>query len=207
MEKEITDEYPERDKKGVTFQSLKRITYWDFILAIRKEVQGRMETLMIVLFGIGVGYAILSAVVGDVFGLELHAGELPFLSPTIIATFATVFGGVGYMLFRNTGWSSLPVASLSLLVALGVSSAVLFLVVIPLQAAQKGEAKSVKMMIGLEAEVVTTIEASRLGEIVYEQGGTRHSAPAKTNGGEPIPSGAQVRIVGELAGTFVVEKS
>jgi len=165
-----------------------------------------METLMIVLFGIGVGYAILSAVVGDVFGLDVHTGELPFLSPTIIATFMTVFGGVGYMLHHNTGWAALPVASLSLLVALGVSSAVLFLVVIPLQAAQKGTAMSAKEMIGYEAEVVTTIEVSRLGEIVYEQGGTRHSAPAKTIGDAAIPHGSQVRIVAELAGTFVVEK-
>ncbi|TVX97328.1 hypothetical protein [Cohnella terricola] len=165
-----------------------------------------METLLIVLFGIGVGYAVLSAVVGDIFGLDVHTGEHPFLSPTIIATFLTVFGGVGYMLLHNTGWSAVLIAGLSLLVALGVSSVVLFLVVIPLQAAQKGMAMSAKQMIGLEAEVVTSIEVSRLGEIVYEQGGSRHSAPAKSTGSEAIPYGAQVRIVDELAGTFVVEK-
>jgi len=161
---------------------------------------------LIVLFGIGVGYAVLSAVVGDVFGLDVHAGEHPYLSPTIIATFLTVFGGVGYMLLHNTGWSAVPIAALALLIALGVSSVVLFLVVIPLQAAQKGTALSAKMMIGLEAKVVTSIEASRLGEIVYEQGGRRHSAPAKAMGAESIPHGAQVRIVDELAGTFVVER-
>jgi len=165
-----------------------------------------LETLLIVLFGIGVGYAILTAIVGDLFGLEYHTGELPFLSPTIIATFLTVFGGIGYMLLHNTHWTSFPVACLSLLIALGVSSIVLFLVVIPLQAAEKGTALSAKAMIGLEAKVVTSIEASRLGEIVYEQGGTRHSAPAKAFEDSIIPQGAQVRIVDELAGTFVVEK-
>jgi membrane-bound ClpP family serine protease len=162
--------------------------------------------MMIVLFAIGAGYAILSAVVGDVFGLEMHAGELPFLSPTIIATFLTVFGGVGYMLLRNTGLTPVPVASLSLLAAIGVSSIVLFMVVIPLQAAQKGTAKSSKEMIGLEAKVIISIEALRMGEIVYEQGGTRHSAPAKAIEDATIPQGAQVRIVDEMAGTFVVEK-
>jgi len=166
-----------------------------------------LETLMIALFGIGVGYAVLTAVVGDLFGLDVHTGDLPFLSPTIIATFLTVFGGVGYMLLRNTGWSALPVASLSLLIALGISSVVLFLVVIPLQAAQKGSARSAKEMIGLKAEVATSIEGSRLGEIVYEQGGARHSAPAKTYGQASIPQGSQVRIIDEIAGTFVVEEA
>jgi hypothetical protein len=165
-----------------------------------------VETLVLVLFAIGVGYAVLSLIVGDVFGLEFHAGELPFLSPTIIATFLTVFGGIGYMLLHNTGWSAVPVAGLSLLTALGVSSAVLFLVVIPLHAAQKGTVLSAKGMIGHEARVITSIEALRLGEIVYEQGGTRHSAPAKAIEEAIIPQGTQVRIVGESAGTFVVEK-
>ncbi|BBI32413.1 hypothetical protein [Cohnella abietis] len=165
-----------------------------------------METVLIVLFGIGVGYAIISAVVGDLFGLEMHTGDLPFLSPTIIATFLTVFGGVGYMLLHNTSWSALSVAGLSMVVALGVSSLVLFLVVIPLHAAQKGTALSAKAMIGLEAKVVTSIEALRLGEIVYEQGGTRHSAPAKAIEDAVIPQGTQVRILDEMAGTFVVEK-
>jgi hypothetical protein len=165
-----------------------------------------VETLVLVLFAIGVGYAVLSLIVGDVFGLEFHTGELPFLSPTIIATFLTVFGGIGYMLLHNTGWSAMAVAGLSLLTALGVSSVVLFLVVIPLHAAQKGTALSAKGMIGLDARVIISIEALRLGEIVYEQGGTRLSAPAKALGEAIIPHGTQVRIVGETAGTFIVEK-
>jgi hypothetical protein len=165
-----------------------------------------METLLIILFAIGVGYAILSAVVGDVFGLEYHTGDLPFLSPTIIATFITVFGGMGYLLLHNTEWSTLFVTGLSVLIALAVSSAVLFLVVIPLYGAQKGVAISAKAMIGCEAKVITSIDGFRLGEIVYEQGGTRHSAPAKGLIDRSIPYGSQVRIVDELAGTFVVEE-
>lgn len=165
-----------------------------------------METLLMVLFMIGVGYAVLSAIVGDVFGLEFHAGELPFLSPTIIATFLTVFGGVGYMLLQSTSWSALVVASLSLLIATGISTTVLFLVVIPLQSAQKGVALSAKDMIGREAKVITSIEGSRVGEIMYEQGGTRHSAPARGLKENTIQYGSSVTIVDELAGTFVVEK-
>ncbi|WP_372662098.1 hypothetical protein [Cohnella sp.] len=165
-----------------------------------------METLLIVLFAIGIGYAVLSAIAGDVFGVEFHAGELPFLSPTIIATFLTVFGGVGYMLLHNTGWPALAVAGLSLLIAIGVSSVVLFLVVLPLHAAQKGEALSAKAMIGCEAKVITSIEGFRVGEIVYEQGGTRHNAPARGLEEITIPYGSSVRIVDEIAGTFIVKK-
>jgi membrane-bound ClpP family serine protease len=165
-----------------------------------------VETLMIVIFAIGVGYAVLSAVFGDLFGLDFHAGELPFLSPTIIATFLTVFGGIGYILLHKTSLSVLPATGLSLMAALAVSFTVLFLVVIPLYAAQKGTALSAKEMIGCEAKVITSIETSRLGEIVYEQGGVRHSAPAKAAEGAPIPQGSQVRIMDEMAGTFVVKE-
>lgn len=164
-----------------------------------------METLMIVLFFIGAGYALLSLVFGDWLGFDLHPGELPFLSPTVIATFLTVFGGIGYMLLHRTGWPAVPVAALSLFFAAGVSAAVMFLVVIPLHAAQKGSALSARDMIGLEAEVAVSIEPDRLGEIVYSQAGTRLSAPAKTAPGKAIPRGAAVRVVGESAGTFVVE--
>lgn len=165
-----------------------------------------METLMMVLFAAGVGYAILTTILGDVFGLEAHTGDFPFLSPTIIATFVTVFGGIGYLLLHNTGWSSLPIAGVALMSALGVSAAVLFLVVLPLYAAQKGDALSVKGMIGCEARVITSIETNRLGEIVYEQGGSRHNAPAKSAEAATIQSGSRVRILDELGGTFVVER-
>lgn len=161
---------------------------------------------MMVLFAAGVGYAILATILGDVFGLGAHAGELPFLSPTIIATFVTVFGGLGYLMLHNTDWSPLPIAGIALIGALGVSTAVLLLVVLPLYAAQKGEALSAKGMIGCEAKVITSIEAERLGEIVYEQGGTRHNAPAKSTEAVTIQSGSRVRILDELAGTFLVER-
>jgi membrane protein implicated in regulation of membrane protease activity len=164
-----------------------------------------METLMLVLFFIGVGYAALSLIVGDWLGFDLHPGGLPMLSPTVIATFLTVFGGVGYLLLNEAGWPALPVAGIALLGASAVSSAVLFLVVIPLHAAQKGTASSARAMIGQLAEVITVIEPGRLGEIVYQQGGTRHSAPARTAGEQAIPQGSEVRIVGESAGTFLVE--
>lgn len=164
-----------------------------------------METLLIVLFALGAGYALLSLVFGDWLGFDLHPGGLPLLSPTIIATFVTVFGGLGYLLLHETGWPPAAVIGVALIAALGVSTAVLFLVVIPLHAAQKGEAQSAKSMIGLEAEVVTPIEPRRLGEIVYQQGGSRHSAPAKGQGDASLDQGVTVRIVGESAGTFIVE--
>lgn len=164
-----------------------------------------METLMIVLFALGAGYAVISLFVGDWLGFDWHPGDLPVLSPTVVATFMTVFGGIGYLLIHQTGWSVLIISGVSLIAALAVSSAVLFLVVIPLHAAQLGLALPAKSMIGAEAEVVTPIDAHRLGEIVYVQGGTRHSAPAKAHDGVFIDQGATVRIVGESAGTFVVE--
>lgn len=164
-----------------------------------------MEMLMLVLFFAGAGYAVLSLTFGDWLGFDFSPGELPFLSPTVIATFLTVFGGIGYMLLHLTDWPVFPIAGLSLLAGLAVSSIVLFLIVIPLHSAQKGTALSAKDMIGYEAEVITAIGEGRLGEIVYQQGGTRLNAPAKAADGRAIPQGTNVRIISEIAGTFVVE--
>lgn len=166
-----------------------------------------MEMLMIALFLIGAGYAVLSLVFGDLLGFDFHPGGLPVLSPTVIAAFLTVFGGTGWLLLSQTSWTPLAAAAVSLLVALAVSTVVLFFVVIPLEAAQKGVAPSAKQMIGMEAEVITPIEPGRLGEIVYLQSGTRHSAPARTADGSAVGQGTVVTIVGENAGTFIVAQS
>lgn len=165
-----------------------------------------MDTVMLVIFFIGVGYTLFSVIAGDLFGLEMAAGEHPYLSPTVIATFMAVFGGVGYLIVQYTSWSAVLAGGVALLAALGVSSLVLFLIVIPLHAAQNGIALSVKEMIGREAQVITPIENRRIGEIVYEQGGLRHNAPATTMDESDIPSGCQVRITGESAGIFVVAR-
>ena len=168
-----------------------------------------MEVVYLTLFIIGVAYALLSVIFGDIFDIqfELGAASLPIISPTTIAAFVTVFGGSGYYLTANTGIFPILIAGLSIVLALVVTALMFFFVVLPLHNSEKSAAFSEKDMIGKTAEVVTLIEAGSKGEIVYEQGGSRLSAPASSpSSASTIRQGEFVIIVDVVGGTFIVEK-
>ncbi|WP_068618204.1 NfeD family protein [Paenibacillus tuaregi] len=167
-----------------------------------------METLFLVLFLIGLVFAVLSIFVGDIFHLhvDVSGGHFPYLSPTTIAAFITVFGGLGYFLIINTSLSQVLISAISVFAAIVVSACMFFFIVVPLQAAHKSTARSAKDLIGKSAVVVSPITGDSRGEIVYEQGGTRLSAPARSNSGEMIYKGETVIVLDEAAGTFLVAK-
>lgn len=166
-----------------------------------------METLYLILFAVGAIYAVITIFLGDIFDFRLDfGGQFPFLSPTTIATFVTVFGGCGYVLERNTDWNGLLIAFLSFITADLLALLMFLFVMLPLYRAEKSAAKSALDMIGKTAEVVTVIMHGAKGEILYEQGGVRLSAPAKVADGETIRQGEIVRIVDVVSGTFIVEK-
>jgi len=169
------------------------------------EVIREMETVYWILFVVGVILAVLTILFGDIF--DLGSDHLPFLSPTVLASFLTVFGGTGAFLTITGILPPLFIAAVSLVVALALTSVILFAVILPLHRAQQSAAFSSKDMIGKTAEVITPIEPGKRGEIIYEQGGSRLSAPAKTLQNVRIEQGETVWIMDVVSGTFIVEKS
>ena len=167
-----------------------------------------MENLYLILFIIGLAYAVITVFVGDIFNIQfdMGGGHLPFISPTTIGSFITVFGGTGYYLSVKTGFNGVLVGAISFLIAILISALMFFFVVMPLHNAEKTAAYSAHDMIGRTAEVITSIEGDSKGEIIYEQGGSRLSAPAKTADGKSIKQGEFVTIVDVVSGTFVVLK-
>lgn len=164
-----------------------------------------METVYWILFGVGIVIAVLTILFGDVF--EIATGSVPYLSPSVIAAFMTVFGGTGAFLTTAGIMAPIPSAFISLIVSIVLTSIILFTIILPLHRAQKSAAYSSKEMVGKLAEVITPIEPGTKGEIIYEQGGSRLSAPAKTQRGERIEQGESVWIMDVVGGTFIVEKS
>ncbi len=166
-----------------------------------------METMYLILFIAGLAYAVLTIFIGDIFDFhfDLSGGHLPFISPTTIGAFITVFGGCGFFLSEKTGMNGILIAAISLILAMLVSIMMFFLVVVPLHKSEKSAAYSTSEMIGKTAEVITLIEGSLKGEIIYEQGGSRLSAPAKTADGSTVKQGDLVTIVGVVSGTFIVK--
>jgi len=171
----------------------------------RIEVRSQMEIIYWILFAIGVIMAVLTILFGDVF--ELAGGSTPYLSPTAIAAFITVFGGTGAFLSITGHTPPLLRAVISLVVAVALTSLILFAVILPLYRAEKSAAYSSKDMVGRLAEVITPIEPGMKGEIIYEQGGSRLSAPAKTLQDTRIGQGESVWIMDVIGGTFIVEKA
>ena len=172
-------------------------------------------TIYFICFGVGLLFTLLSALLGHLFGggdADAHAdvgtgghaeagfehtgmpGIAPF-SPTTIASFITAFGAFGMIFSKiallESPWVSAPLAGVSgLVVAAGV-----FLMFNKIfsktQASSEGQ---VGTLIGSNATIITPIPQGGVGEIAYVQGGSRYTAPARSESGAAIGNGQTVRI-------------
>lgn len=171
------------------------------------------QLIYLICFGVGLVFAVASALLAHLFGghdghLHAHAphvehdfghGGMPgfgHINPTTVAAFVTAFGGFG--LVFNTlpvfsdPWFSVPLSALG---GFGVAAAVFVVFSKIFRATQCSSEGQVARLFGLCATVITPIAAGGVGEIAYVQGGTRYTAPARTESLEAIASGEQVRIV------------
>jgi membrane-bound ClpP family serine protease len=164
--------------------------------------------MYIICFFVGFIYAIFSMLFGNVFDFEfdIDGGGLPYFSPITIASFVTVFGGSGLFLSHFVLLPAPIILVISVLVAVMTAAAMLFFVVVPLYKAQKSSAFSDRDMVGRFGEVITPILLMERGEIIYEQGGSRLSAPALSVDKKNIGVGEIIEIVDVISGTFIVKK-
>lgn len=122
-------------------------------------------------------------------------------SPMIIAAFMTGFGAFGYILTLVEATKapiiSAPLAALGAFVFASIIVSALRAVFRKTQSSSESTAASV---VGMTATLGTGIPENGVGEIVYVQGGTRYTAPARAEDGKFIATGAAV-IVTRLVGT------
>lgn len=129
-----------------------------------------------------------------------HGGVSAF-SPIVIAAFMTGFGAFGYLLSmveatRSPALSA-PLAAVGAFAFASVIVATLRLVFRKTQSSSESQSASV---VGTTATLGTGIPENGVGEIVYVQGGTRYTAPARTEDGKAIATGAAVTVT-RLVGT------
>jgi hypothetical protein len=186
-----------------------------------------IELIYLVCFFLGLGFAIVSGLLSGVFsgGGEGHvdvghgdagadlgghadtAVHFSPLSPVVLATFISTFGGAGYI-FRNLlhwpAYAHLPLAGVS---GFAVGGAV-FLVFYKLFAVTQASSHARPLeMIGLEAQVTVPIPHDGLGEITYTVGGMRFTGSARTADGKELPAHALVKIQKQVGNAFVVQKA
>jgi membrane-bound ClpP family serine protease len=179
--------------------------------------------IYVICLGAGFVFTLLSAILGHFFGGDhghvdgsgghaeagVDASDMPgvsALSPTVLASFVTAFGGLGVIFSQvpstRSPWISAPLAIVGgLLIASGVLWGLRQLFI----RTQSSSESHVGTLVGLEATILTPIPEHGVGEIAYVQGGTRYSAPARTESGAPVPCGKPV-VISRVVGTqfFVV---
>ena len=172
---------------------------------------------------LGLLFAIISAFAGHLFGghdggdigtgghAEAgydHSGVpgVSFFSPTVLACFVTAFGACGLILMhvestRNV-WINAPLSAVA-----GAVMAFLALLMFNWMFSKTSSSSEsrVASLMGLTASIVTPIPANGVGEIAYVQGGSRYTAPARTETGVAVAAGKPVRITRVVGTQYYVE--
>lgn len=155
-----------------------------------------------------------------VHGADVHVGgpELPAgglepsdvsvspLSPITIATFVTVFGGVGVITTQFAHVS--PGLSLAFAAAGGlVCSGLMFVFYSQLLIKQQATTQVRRAdILGLEAEVTVPIGEDAPGQVSYTTKAGRMSSVARSVDGQPIERGRYVKIVRVIGPQVLVER-
>ena len=73
------------------------------------------------------------------------------------------------------------------------------------QKTQSSSESRAASLVGQTASIITPIPADGVGEIAYVQGGTRYTAPARTESGSAVPAGKPVRVTRIVGTQYYVE--
>ncbi|MGA2788774.1 MAG: NfeD family protein [Verrucomicrobiota bacterium] len=144
------------------------------------------------------GHAEAGADTSDMPGISIF-------SPTVMASFVTAFGGFGLIFtqFPKTN-SAVVSAPLSVLGGLLVAGALLVFLRAVFRHTQSSSESKVAALIGSQANVITPIPENGVGEIAYVVGGTRYSAPARTENNAAVATGKTVKITRIVGTQFYV---
>ena len=153
-----------------------------------------MESIFFIFLGVGVGYAIIGFILGNVLGCgDTSVNSIAPINFSVIAAFVTVFGGSGLLLMRSL--PPLAAAPLSGLLGLAVAYGFHRLIIVPLSKAQNTTAIEIQSLIGHGAKVTEKIPQGKFGKITYKVNDSTYTAPAKSEDGKEIPKNTSVKIV------------
>lgn len=182
----------------------------------------------LICFGAGLLFTLASVVLGEMFGGHGgHGGDIGShghadvgfdagdgmpgfspLSPTVVASFITAFGGFG-MIFHQIDATDHPLvsSSLSTLCGFGVATGVFYLFRTIFIKTQASSESRVGQLVGKQAVIITPIPENGVGEIAYVVGQTRYTAPAREEGGVAVANGRAVTITRVVGSQFFVKQS
>jgi membrane protein implicated in regulation of membrane protease activity len=181
--------------------------------------------IYIVCLGVGLVFTLVSAFLGHAFGGHAdhgHVGgshghaeagadgsDMPgvsALSPTVLASFVTAFGGVRVILSQFPATRPpLISAPLSIIGGFLIAAALLAVLRSLFSHTQSSSESRVASLVGQTATVISPIPVNGVGEIAYVQAGTRYTAPARLDAPTTtVGNGGLVRIVRVVGHQFYV---
>jgi len=137
-----------------------------------------------------------------------HSGVpgISFFSPTVLSCFVTAFGACGLILTRidatKSVWISAPISAMAGLI---MATLAFLLFNWMFEKTQSSSEVRVASLVGQTASIITPIPPNGVGEIAYVQGGSRYTAPARTETGTSVPAGKPVRITRIVGSQYFVE--
>ena len=164
-----------------------------------------MMSMYVALFGIGIGFIILSLVM-DTF-MDVN-GPLALFQPKLIAAFLIVAGGVGIIMTRQMdgAFAAGIILTISVLSGLFIAGLIHRFIIIPLHNAQNTSAFDKQATIGTTATVTSPIPQGGYGKIRYNISGSVVTSPAKSDDGGEIKNGENVNIVYIEGSTYFVRR-
>jgi membrane protein implicated in regulation of membrane protease activity len=174
---------------------------------------------------VGLLFTFISAIAGHFFGGHDGAADvgtgghaeagfdhsgvpgLSFFSPTVLASFMTAFGAFG-LIFSKIGVTSSVWASAPLSLACGgiVAAGVFWLFNSMFKKTQSSSESRVASLVGQTASIISPVPENGVGEISYVQGGSRYSAPARSEKGAAISAGKPVKVTRIIGTQFYVKE-
>lgn len=129
---------------------------------------------------------------------------LGLLNVSSILAFVGWFGGVGYLVHNGFGLAAF--VSVILAVAGGLAGGwIVWQLLRKLKASERVLDPKDFRLPGTIARVTSSIRAGGVGEIIYEQGGVRQVAAARTLDGRALPRGAEVVVMDAVGGIALVQ--
>jgi membrane protein implicated in regulation of membrane protease activity len=156
------------------------------------------------MFGVGVGFIVLTLVIGE--AAELDGAVFGFLRPSLIAVFLVVMGGIGLILSPRLDGLPLIVTVISFSSGVFVSGLVNRFIIKPLYKAQNTSAFNIQDTIGVYATVISPIPQGGYGKIRYNISGSVVTSPAKCEDGGGVKAGEHVSIVYVERNTYFVRR-
>lgn len=169
-----------------------------------------MQTLYLGCLVLGVLFAVVSVLVGDLIGSALHGVfdfvSFDFVNPAILAGGVTVFGGAGVLLGRYSGLEDGAILALSLLIAAFMGMVMYLAVVKPMKHSEMSNGFSMNELPGRIGEVTIPVPAVGYGEIMVKFGAGNSLHTAASFEQQLLPAGIKVVVVEVREGVALVSE-